>query len=152
MILLQSDELHEHAEGIIHEETQQHQYSLDLTVDSILSFQQGGALDFGGSEFKPAVTKVLDPKKRQPEDDYGWWELDRGTYRLRFNEALKNSSGTFALISAHTHASQVGLQIQTNTFTEENVSQTLAVNITVPSVGCSIKENARLATLHIFAN
>lgn len=152
MILLQSDELHNHAKGIIHKETQNHTFSLDLTVNKIQRFMEGGALDFGGSEFKAAVSKTLDPEKRNPDDDYGWWELDQGTYRAEFNESLQHREDTLTILSPHEHAHQAGIIINTNVITEETDIEQLGINFQVSSAGCSIKENARFATLHMFAN
>lgn len=152
MFLLQSDELLEHAGDIIHKDTQLHKLSLDLTVDQVQRFDGEGALDFGGSEFRPAAAKTITPRKRNEDDDYGWWDLQQGSYKAIFNETLQNHEDTLAIVSPHQHASEAGIIASTNAVTSESVTDQLALNFQVPSAGCRIKENARFATLHILAD
>lgn len=152
MFLLQSDELLEHTSDIIHKDTQHHKFSIDLTVSQVQRFTSAGSLDFGGSEFKGATTQVIDPEKRNAGDDYGWWELDGGSYRAVFNEKLQNHKDTLSVVSPHEHASEAGVIISTNLITDETEAGELAVNFQVPHAGLNIKENARFATLHILAD
>jgi len=103
MILLQSDELGNHLQSIIHRDTQQHQSHFDLTVDKIHRFTKAGSLDFGGSEFEPAGKELVDPQKNDG-DDYGWWHLTGGTYQATMNEQIKETEDTTALLAPHEHA------------------------------------------------
>lgn len=150
MILLQSDELPEHIESLIHLETQQHDKHIDLTVDTIFQYHKTGALDFGGSEFEPAEKRTLAPQKRNTGDDYGWWHLSEGTYQAVFNEMLKDFEDTIALLTPHRHARQTGIIANTTVVSDPQEENRLTMNFTVPQIGCNIKENARFATLYLF--
>lgn len=151
MFLLQSDELLEHASDIIHKETQQHKLNLDLTVSEIFRFTGPGALDFGGGEFEAAKYERLEPTKKNPDDDYGWWNLNTGSYKARFNEHLENLDDTLIAIASHPHVRQAGIIADTCLMTPQDDLQTLEMNFQVPHTGCNIKENARFAVLYILA-
>ena len=151
MFLLQSDELLDHARDIIHKETQHHKFSLDLTVTEIHQYIAPAALDFGGSEFEAASTELVEPQKLNIEDDYGWWQLQQGTYKAVFNEELQHLEDTLAVISPHNHADEAGIIAGTKLISSEAQTDRITLNFQTPSMGCRIKENARLATLHILA-
>ncbi|MDX1617647.1 MAG: hypothetical protein R3224_02595 [Balneolaceae bacterium] len=151
MFLLQSDELIEHTSDIIHKETQQHKLNLDLTASEIFRLTGPGALDFGGSEFEPAQFERIEPAKKNPDDEYGWWNLNTGTYKVRFNEHLKNLDDTLIAIAAHPHARKAGIIADTCLLNPEDNLETIEMNFRVPHTGTSIKENARFATLYILA-
>lgn len=151
MFLLESDELLEHTANIIHKKTQQNNLHLDLTVSEIYRFTQSGSLDFGGSEFEPAKTEKIAPVKQSKNDEYGWWILDDASYMAVFNESLENLEDTLIAISLHSHAIQAGLLANTQLHSANGDLETLSMNFRAPVAGCNIKENARFATLHIFA-
>jgi hypothetical protein len=149
MILLQSDELDNHLQSIIHRDTQQHKSHFDLTVAEIHRFTKAGSLDFGGSEFEPAGKELLDPQKNDG-DDYGWWHLAKGTYQATMNEQIKDTEDTIAVIAPHPHALEAGLIANTQ-LPSDNGRQLLTMNFSVPQIGCNIKENARIAELYLLA-
>ncbi|MDX1586242.1 MAG: hypothetical protein R3222_05840, partial [Balneolaceae bacterium] len=101
MFLLESSEILEHTDNIIHDDTQQQHLSLELTVNEVYKFTTSGSLDFGGSEFESASTELIKPVKQSTNDDYGWWNLKQGSYMAIFNERLKNLEGTLVAISPH---------------------------------------------------
>ena len=149
MILLESDELVQHTEDIIHRDTQQHDLHVDLTVAEIYRFTGSGSLDFGGSEFQPAPSEPIEPVKRNPDDDYSWWELDQGTYQARFNEKAVNLQDALLAVSPHDHAKQAGIIASSSLISFTTGDSELSLNFRVPENGCSIKENARFASMHI---
>lgn len=151
MFFLKSDELHSHIDNIIHRETQQHHTHFDLTVDKIYNYTKPGALDFGGSEFKPASKELIKPEKHE-EDNYGWWNLSKGHYHAVMNEQLTEVKDTTAFIGLHSHAREVGLIANTNVISSKNNMEPLAINFVVPHPGCNIKENARFAVLYLLAS
>lgn len=152
MILLQSDELTDHLDSIIHQDTQQHDNHFDLTVDQIHQFTEGGSLDFGGSEFQPAEKRILDPQKDNKDDDYGWWHLRKGTYQATMNETIREFEDTIALLTPHPHARQAGIVANTNILSSAEEGQSVTMNFRVPEAGCNIKENARFAVLYLLAS
>lgn len=153
MDFLTSDKLLEQVSNIIHKETQEHTDHVDLTVAEVHRITGAGSLDFGGSEFKPATTGKLTPEKQKPEDDYGWWKLGHGPYKIIFNEGLDLSEKTSVLITPHQHASEAELVANSYMLSEdESDLDRLSLNVTVSEAGCNIKENARIAELRILEN
>ncbi len=149
MILLQSDELGNHLQSIIHRDTQQHQTHFDLTVAKVHRFSKAGSLDFGGSEFEPAGKELIDPQKKE-DDDYGWWHLSEGTYQATMNEQIKDVEDTIALLAPHHHAQEAGIIANTQILSS-NAGQPVTMNLQIPRAGCNIKENARIAVLYLLA-
>lgn len=147
MQLLTSAELSDHLQNIVHEDTQLHETRIDLTVDEVSKLKQAGSLDFGGSEFEPAKADIIKPRKKNEDDDYGWWNLEAGSYKARFNEELSLNEKMLALMNLHYHARQAGIVANTQLI---GYSGSLEMLFNVPEVGCNIKENARFATLYLF--
>lgn len=152
MILLKSDELVNHIGSIIHQDTQQHDNRFDLTVAEIHQLTEAGSLDFGGSEFQPAERRILDPQKKNEDDDYGWWHLSKGIYQATMNEELKEFEDTIAFLSPHTHAQQAGIIANTSILSSDEEGESVIMNFRVPEAGCNIKENARFAVLYLLAS
>ncbi len=75
--------------NFIHKDTQTGGDKVYLTVKQIYFLDEKGSLDFGGSELNLAERKPLLPKKRLPEDKYGWWNLNQGIYLVEFNEQIE---------------------------------------------------------------
>lgn len=151
MSLLRSDEVLKYLSNVIHKDTQQHEYHIDLTVSEIQLLTGPGSLDFGGSEFKAAQSVAINPEKKDPEDKYGWWQLKKGTYRAFFNESISmdEDQDLTAIVSPHFHAQEAGLISNTYLMASGEAMGTLSMNFSVPETGCNIKENARIAALFL---
>lgn len=68
-----------------HLETQITPNGFDLTVGEIKEFQGPGRLDFSNSERVIPAAENIEAKKKQDNDDYGWWSLEPGSYKLVSN-------------------------------------------------------------------
>jgi len=147
MRTLSSENLLEHIQNIIHEETQVHKNRIDLTVHTIHKLTSPGSLDFGGSEFQKAETEEIHAQKENPDDDYGWWNLKADSYKAVFNEQIALDEDLMAIMNLHTHARETGIMANTQII---GASGQLSMVFTVPDVGCNIKENARFAAIHLF--
>lgn len=125
-------------EGMIHPETQVHDGAVDLTVSRILVIDEPAHLDFGGSELQLPATTALEPERRHPDDEYGWWSLDPGVYLLQYNETLVDPPAFLqpreALIA--------GGGVHPSGW----ISELTGVGLSVGG-GLEVKENARLSTL-----
>lgn len=75
-------------DGLLHAETQVHDGAVDLSVARVHVIDEPAHLDFGGSELQLPATTELEPEKRHPDDEYGWWSLDPGLYLVEYNETL----------------------------------------------------------------
>lgn len=152
MNLIKSDELTNHIGSIIHQDTQQHKNHFDLTVAEIHQLTEAGSLDFGGSEFQPAERRILNPQKKNEDDDYGWWHLRKGIYQAKMNEEIKAFEDTIAFLSPHAHAMKAGIMANTSILSSEEEGESIVINFRVPEAGCNIKENARFAVLYLLAS
>ncbi len=148
---LSGQEVAAYVDELIHEETQIQDDRVDLTVMAIFELNEPGRLDFGGSEFESARTEKIAPVKESADDDYGWWKLPEQSYRVTFNEDIRQTveAGT-PLILPHDHLIQAGAQLESTVPDPQNpqVHPTLAVG----SHGIHIKENARIASLIILSD
>ena len=127
-------------DGIVHEETQVHEYGVDLTADEIYDVIGPGRIDFGGGELEDAQLEPVETSLRDPEDDYEWWNLPPGTYLLDHNEELEPGAPLML---------QSRRELRTRGAYHPSVSTTQLdlVPLTVADGGIKIKENARVSTL-----
>lgn len=139
---MDAKELAQVLDDLIHEETQVHDGGVDLTVGQIHALRSPGELDFGGSELEPARTDELPTKKRDPDDDHGWWELGEGHYLIGYNESLSLEHRSLQL-EPRPALLAAGAFHPTVTVTKALPRLPLVV----PGPGLLIKENARLSTL-----
>jgi hypothetical protein len=151
--LRSASETRSRLDGLVHFDTQQSaaRDGLDLTAASMFAFTAPGRLDFGGDEEQPAERRRLDPEKHDPEDDYGWWDLEAGTYAVRFNEAVELASGQVALVVPHERLLQAGAHHPVSGLrAPREAGEALEAVLSVGRAGLHIKENARLSTLLLF--
>lgn len=145
MNALTGEEIAQCLDGIVYEKKQRHAHAFDLTVDAISRFEGPGRLDFGGSEFEAAASKEIQVEKRSPDDDYGWWSLSEGRYRVRFNERITTDDEVSAWILPHERLLHAGGDHSSVPVTGSD--RTLAALLSVGEHGLYIKENARISTL-----
>lgn len=124
--------------GLIHAETQLHADWVDLTVEQVFRVDQPAHVDFGGSELQRPATTPIEPERRHPEDEYGWWELEAGTYLVSYNETLERPP-------AFLQPRDI-LRIGGASHPAGWVSELDLVGLHV-GCGLDIKENARISTL-----
>ncbi len=133
-------------DGIVHQETQERARRVDLTVNSVYELEDSGSLDFGGSEFRAATKEPVEPTKKNPEDDYGWWHLDPGTYFIEYNETIDPGDGVVLLIPLQ-RLIEAGATHTTQSVTEDE--DDLLTLLEVGSAGCNLKENCRVSGAYV---
>jgi deoxycytidine triphosphate deaminase len=132
-------------DNLVYEPTQTESRGLDLTVDSISQITQPGRVDFGGGELDPAETEPVETEKRDPDDDYGWWDLTEGVYLIKYNETLSVPDDVTLVLQTRDAVRARGAFHPT---LHLGASETLGpVPLTVGAGGIKIKENARLSTV-----
>lgn len=147
MPVLDAETASTYVDRLIHLDTQRADPGLDLTVDAIFRVTGAGRLDFGGSEFAPADREKLSPRLAHPDDDYGWWKLERGTYVIRYNEALSLDEGQRAQVFPHQRLMRAGATHAA--FVVDGAQDPVEVLLTVGEAGCHVKENSRVSRLLI---
>ena len=130
-------------EGIVHEETQVGDHGLDLTVADVHEIEEPGRVDFGGGELEAATTTPHETEKRNPDDDYEWWNLDAGQYLVLFNESVRADE---PLGCQTREAVQDRGAFHPTLF----VRELERVPLSIPTGGIRLKENARVSTLFSF--
>ena len=137
--------LTEHVEGLVHEPTQTEGPGLDLTVDAVRRVVEPGRVDFGGGELDPAGTESVGTERRDPDDDYGWWDLGEGVYLVGFNETLAAPGEERLVLQMRAAVRARGAFHPTlHLAGDESLD---AVPLVVGPGGLRVKENARLSTL-----
>lgn len=137
--------LADRVDGLIHAPTQGHGDRVDLSVASVARVREAGAIDFGGGELAPAETASVAPAKRDPTDEYGWWELERGTYLVEFNESLTGR------VRVEPRPALVARGASLPTVTVDELPR-LPLRVPEPTaggVGLALKENARVASARL---
>lgn len=130
--------------GLISAKKQVGSFSLDLTMKEIGQVSSGGAVDFGGSEYRQAAVTMLEPEKTSPEEPYGWWKLGSGNYLVRFNEELQLHQAAVIIILPHSRLVAAGASHAP--IAVEHLDKDLCVLLQVGPEGLSIKQNARVST------
>ncbi|WP_435360309.1 dCTP deaminase [Haloarchaeobius sp. DFWS5] len=133
----------ERVEGFVHPETQVREHGIDLTVSAIHEVVEPGRIDFGESELEEAGFEPHELTKRNPDDEYGWWELDEGQYVMQYNELLVGEGDARLLLQPRNKLMARGTSHSTVTVGGHLPLMPLSVG----GAGIRIKENARVSTL-----
>jgi hypothetical protein len=127
-------------DNIVHEGTQNTDEGFDLTVTEVYVVEEPGRVDFGGGELKEASLTPVETEKRNEGDDYGWWNLEAGTYIVEYNESLDVDEGV--TVRTRTELLERGAYHPT-----VQVKELPLVPLTVGGEGLCLKENARVSTV-----
>ena len=131
-------------ENYIHLDTQLKENNFDLTVSSISEIKGKGEVDFSDKERHIPKANPVQPRKKNPEDKYGWWMLPKGNYVAKTNEKLNIPKGTIAILQPRLSLLQSGLNIPLRIITQTKGTE-VHFNLAVTTHnGFEIKENARI--------
>jgi len=143
MSVRNGEQIAEFIENVVHAGTQVRERQFDLTVNRIDHLTGPGQLDFGGSEFARAERTAVASRKKDPDDEYGWWLLEEGTYVIEYNEGIDVTDGPSALVFPLDRLLQAGAAHSSFLVTDHK--ETPETQLTVGPGGCHIKENARVS-------
>jgi hypothetical protein len=147
MRILTSQHASDQFTNLIHLETQASDHGIDLTVAEVHRLTGPGSLDFGGSEFEAAPHERISPQKRNPDDDYGWWDLKAGRYVVQYNEGIDPGPGV-AVVYPHRRLLLAGGHHPA--FTVQEDKSPLTGLLIVGNHGLHLKENGRISTAILF--
>jgi len=122
----------------------------DLTAGCVFEFDTAGALDFSNNERIVPAGKELSPKKKNPEDKFGWWNLKKGTYKIKTNETVNVANDLIALAFSRTSLLRMGCFTQHGVWDAGFKGRGEFVLVVDNPEGISLKQNARIAQL-VFA-
>lgn len=125
-------------------ETQLTPQGFDLTVQEIHSYEGKGRLDFSNSEREIPGSEKLRPEKGDESDEYGWWHLEKGVYKVKMNEKVDIPEDLTGLAFPRSSLLRMGCTID-NAVWDSGYTGTGSFMLHVENPdGVSIKENARL--------
>ncbi|TKX81455.1 dCTP deaminase [Halorubrum sp. SD626R] len=130
-----------HIDGLVHEPTQTEGSGVDLTVAEVYEMTGAGRVDFGGGELEAAATEPHEREMRDPDDEYGWWSLDPGTYLVEYNESISGSDLRFTVQTRDALLERGAFHPTLR------VAELPRVPLSVGGAGIRIKENARISTV-----
>ncbi|MDA3792888.1 MAG: hypothetical protein PF545_04430 [Elusimicrobia bacterium] len=130
---------------LVYSKKQVHKNCIDITAKKIYKLKGGAKLDFGGSEYKEAPKDIITPELKDKEDKYGWWELERDYYLVKYNERLTIAPGQKAVLLPHKRLINAAASQAVRIYDKSGE----IINNLVVSENISIKENARLSRLFI---
>lgn len=150
MRFMKGSEIHSLTAGLISEKKQVGAFSVDLTVQGMSKPSTGGSLDFGGGEYTEAESVALEPKKGSPEEPYGWWKLEPGSYLVLFNESIQPPAGGLIMIVPHERLLAAGGSHPA--VLVERLDRSILIPLQVGSGGLAIKENARVSKATVWVD
>lgn len=131
----------------IHLETQLQPSGFDLTAKQIHRFKEEGRLDFSNSEREIPKTEKIKPEKKSDEDEYGWWKLEPGAYKVVMNERVDIPENLVGVAHPRSSLLRMGCTIGNALWEPGYTGPGEFVLIVQNPEGVEIKENARVNQL-----
>lgn len=122
----------------------------DLTVGKIFEFDSPGVLDFSNSERVVPEGREIFPKKDKADDEFGWWGLEKGAYKIRTNEKVNLPNNLAALGFSRTTLLRMGALTQNGVWDAGFKGKGEFILTVENSQGIRIKENGRIVQLVFF--
>ncbi len=154
-MILNREELRQAIEdGLIqdypHLETQLTPNGFDLTAAEIHRYEGGGKLDFSNSEREIPDTEPIEPEKKTEDDDYGWWELEPGVYKIVTNEVVDLPNDLVAFAFPRSSLLRMGATINNGVWDGGYRGRSEFMLTVENPEGIEIKENARVNHIVFF--
>jgi len=127
-----------------HLETQLQANGFDLTAGEIHRFDGPGKLDFSNAERTIPDSTPIEPERQDPDDEYGWWALEPGVYKIVTNETFNIPNDLVGITFPRSSLLRMGAYIE-NAWWDAGFEGTGAFLLHVRNPdGIEIKENARV--------
>ncbi len=137
-------ETHGLVQDFINLDTQLTSNGLDLTVASIHEFAGPGRIDFSNDERALPETREIPVEKKDAEDEYGWWRLRPGAYKIRTNETVKIPANMVALAFPRSSLLRAGVHIKNGVWDAGFQGKSEFLLVVENPDGVEIKQNARV--------
>ncbi|MFB6209648.1 MAG: deoxyuridine 5'-triphosphate nucleotidohydrolase [Candidatus Nanohaloarchaea archaeon] len=152
-MVLNKEELRKEIEenGLIqnypHLETQLTPQGFDLTAGEIHEYMGSGKLDFSNSEREIPDSEPIEPVKKSESDEYGWWKLEQGAYKVVMNEKVDIPEDLVAFAFPRSSLLRMGCSVE-NAVWDSGYTGTGSFMLVVENPeGVEIKQNARINQL-----
>jgi len=87
----------------------------------------------------------IGPTLDDPDDDYGWWTLEKGAYVVQYNESLRLDDGQQAVVTPLERTLRAGAHH--GAFVLDAGRDPIETLLVVSRMGCRLKENGRVSRL-----
>lgn len=134
-------------EGYINPDIQITPNGFDLTVANIYEFNKPGAMDFSNKERLIPPGKEIPPKKKTPQDKFGWWNLRSGAYKLITNEILNLPNDFVAIAFPRSSLLRMGAFTQTGVWDLGFRGKSEFILVVENPKGIRLKQNARIVQI-----
>ncbi|MBD3246996.1 deoxyuridine 5'-triphosphate nucleotidohydrolase [Candidatus Pacearchaeota archaeon] len=125
--------------------TQLQPNGFDLTVDKIFAFKSKGKIDFSNSERVLPECEEIKAEKEKEDDEYGWWKLKKGVYKVRTNEKVNLPNDLLGILFCRSSLLRVG-SFTKHGLIDSGFSGFLEFILKVENDnGMDLKENARVS-------
>lgn len=146
---LNNEQLREAVEnGLVQEyphlETQLTPNGFDLTAAEIHRFRGSGKLDFSNSEREIPETEKIQSEKKDEDDEYGWWNLKPGAYKIKTNEVVDLPEDVIGFAYPRSSLLRMGCTIENGVWDAGFRGRSEFLLIVENEEGVEIKENARV--------
>ncbi len=127
-------------------ETQLTPQGFDLTAGEIHRYNGSGKLDFSNSEREIPGSEKISPEKKKG-DDYGWWHLEKGIYKVVMNERVDIPNNLTGFAYPRSSLLRMGCSIENAVWDSGYIGTGAFMLVVENPEGVSIKENARVNQL-----
>lgn len=138
---------HNLVSGYIDLETQLTPNGIDLTINQIYAFSGRGNLDFSNKERVLPATELLIAEKNDDTDQYGWWTLGKGAYKVVTNEIVKLPLDLIGMAFPRSSLLRMGVFTQTGVWDAGFNGRSEFILIVENAEGAKIKRNSRVVQL-----
>lgn len=133
--------------GYINLATQLTPNGFDLTAGEVFSFDSPGCIDFSNKERVVPSQKPVAPEKKNEQDEYGWWHLLPGAYKVKTNETVNLPGDLIAFAFSRTSLLRVGAFTQHGVWDAGFRGKGEFLLVVQNPKGLRLKQNARVAQL-----
>ncbi len=116
----------------------------DLSMESVEEFLGGGAVDFSNKERVIAETKTIKP------DSDGWVSLEKGVYKVIYNEVVKMPLNVAAIARTRSTLLRNGAEVGTAVWDPGYEGRSSSMLTVHNPNGLRLKKDARVAQLIFF--
>ncbi len=119
----------------------------DVTLKKVYKITGSGCLDFSNKERRMPESEEILPIKRKPDDEHGWWHLEKGIYKIKTNEVFKMPLDLIAIAMPRSSLNRMGATVFTGFWDAGFEGRAELLLNVLNDKGIEIKENARIIQL-----
>jgi len=133
--------------GFIDLKTQLTPNGFDLTAANIYEFDLQGRVDFSNKERIIPGCREIPAQKENSGDEFGWWDLKKGVYKVKTNETVNMPNDLTAIAFTRTTLLRMGV-ITAHGVWDAGFRGRSEFSLVVENpFGLKLKQNARVAQL-----